>query len=155
MSTVNINYTNVSQTQTKSKNLCLKMSSDSLQDIRVLRNSKMTFRSWNTLRASRSGRLLGKKPTFVDIRKRECTDELNYFKLLESLVFFTNQTFIVCVSRSLVKSLILHCKTPSWNKIRGSESKICHSTVWLLYNQKQQVAYTDRSNSRWHMNNKP
>lgn len=88
MSTVNINYTDVSQTQTKSKNLCLKMSSDSLQDINVLRN---------TLRASQSGRLLGKKPTFVDIRRRECTDELNYFKLLESLVFFTNQTFIVCV----------------------------------------------------------
>lgn len=46
----------------------------------------------------------------------------------------------VCVSRSLFKSLILHCKTPSWTDIQGSEPKICRSTIWLLYYQ------------RWHMN---
>lgn len=72
------------------------------------------------------------------------------------------QTF-VCFSRSLVNSLILHYKTPSPTSIQESESKICHSTVWLLciylyiYIYVYVYIYVQKHtspNSRWHMNNK-
>lgn len=43
-----------------------------------------------------------------------------------------------CVSRSLFQSWILHCKAPSWTVIPGSEPRIHHSTIWLLYHEKKQ-----------------
>lgn len=101
MSIVNINYTDVFKTRTKIRNLCQNMSSGSLQDIQCMSwETANDFRSWNVLENIMTWVIAGYKPvnhTFVNARRQECRDELNHFKLLESLVFFTNHIHYVLV----------------------------------------------------------
>lgn len=54
-------------------------------------------------------------------------------------VLYKPNIHCVRVSRSLVESLILHCKTPSWTDIQGSESKNLSLYSMAFYTRKQQL----------------
>lgn len=90
--------------------------------------------------------------TFLNTR-RWYTCKINFFWTIGKSCVLYKPNIRRCINCYLVKLLILHCKIPSWTNIQGSASKICHYIIWLLYNWKQCVAYTDRPNSSWHVNN--
>lgn len=139
MSIVNNNYTDVLKTHTKIWFLCLKTSSSSLQDMSVLRSH------FGGLRNIKPGCFLGTEQ-LANICKYQSTEiSSNSWK---SLVFFANQTFIVCVC-----VCVSHPWPSHWFCIVKSLPGLISKALSLKYVTLQYGFYIIRNNSRWHMNN--